>query len=46
MSSANLNDTAWQKLFEKYDILRRVEQDGFFTISAAQIKEFILITDT
>lgn len=34
------NDAAWQLLFEKYDILRRIEQDGSFQISATQIKEY------
>lgn len=40
MSKQGLNDKAWKQLFEKYDILHRVETDGFFNISAAQIKEF------
>ncbi len=40
MSSTGLNDKAWGQLFEKYDILHHVETDGFFNISAAQIKEF------
>lgn len=35
-----LNDSAWEKLFEKYRILDAVRQDGRFLISAAQIKEF------
>lgn len=35
-----LVDDAWEKLFEKYDILRKVEEDGVFYISADQIKEF------
>ncbi|MBD5129064.1 MAG: transcriptional regulator [Ruminococcaceae bacterium] len=34
------NNTAWQLLFEKYDILHHIEQDGSFQISATQIKEF------
>ena len=34
------NDSAWKKLFEKYDILRRIKRDGCFCISAEQIKEF------
>ncbi|MBR2585973.1 MAG: hypothetical protein IKE64_11165 [Thermoguttaceae bacterium] len=35
-----LNDSAWEKLFEKYEILKQVENDGYFNISANQIKEF------
>lgn len=34
------NDAAWHLLFEKYDILHHVEQDGSFQISANQIKEY------
>ncbi|MCD8353126.1 MAG: transcriptional regulator [Clostridiales bacterium] len=40
MSNKSLNDEAWEKLFEKYDILHHVETDGFFNISAAQIKDY------
>jgi hypothetical protein len=42
MSSApkSLNDAAWEQLFEKYDILNRIDANGQFQISAAQIKEF------
>ncbi len=36
----NKNETAWQKLFKKYDILNCVKQDEIFEISAEQIKEF------
>lgn len=35
-----LNDAAWEKLFNKYHILAKIKQDGQFTISANQIKEF------
>lgn len=35
-----LNDTAWEKLFDKYQILDRVDRDGQFQLSASQIKEF------
>lgn len=34
------NDVAWHLLFEKYDILHHIEQDGSFQISATQIKEY------
>lgn len=34
------NDRAWESLFEKYDILSRIESDGKFFISASQIKEY------
>ncbi len=35
-----LNDTAWEKLFDKYHILAEIERNGQFVISANQIKEF------
>lgn len=35
-----LNDTAWERLFDKYHILAEIEQNGQFIISANQIKEF------
>lgn len=38
--SKNLNDLAWEKLFDKYNILQKIENDGVFNISAEQIKEF------
>lgn len=34
------NETAWQKIFQKYDIFHCVEKDKIFKISAEQIKEF------
>lgn len=34
------NDRAWEALFEKYDILSRIESEGKFFISASQIKEY------
>lgn len=36
----NKNDIAWDKLFKKYNIIYNIRQNGFFTISANQIKEF------
>lgn len=36
----NKNNTAWIKIFDKYNILSRVENHGIFQISAEQIKEF------
>lgn len=35
-----LNDKAWEQLFDKYHILDSISNNGAFTISAAQIKEF------
>lgn len=35
----SLNDTAWEELFDKYDILKQIEETGSFQISAKQIKE-------
>ena len=34
------NDKAWERLFEKYDILENIKKDGQFVISANTIKEF------
>ena len=34
------NDKAWEALFKKYDILSKIELNGKFIISAAQIKEY------
>ena len=34
------NDEAWEKLFAEHEILSRVESEGSFRISAAQIKKF------
>ena len=38
--SESKNDSAWRKIFEKYDLLEQIEQTGFFEISADQIREF------
>ena len=35
-----MNDAAWQILFDKYNILDAVRNQGEFVISASQIKEF------
>ena len=35
-----LNDRAWEQLFDKYHILDEISNNGSFTISAEQIKEF------
>ena len=41
MSEAkSLNDVAWEALFDKYDILNRIDMNGSFRISAAQIREY------
>lgn len=34
------NDLAWEKLFEKYSILDNINKNGYFIITADQIKEF------
>lgn len=34
------NGKAWQKLFDKYDILRHIEKEGSFQITSTQINEF------
>lgn len=40
MSDISLNENAWNQLFQKYDILRCIECNGYFNISANEIKEF------
>ena len=35
-----MNDGAWERLFEKYNILEKIKEDGQFVISANTIKEF------
>ena len=40
MANETLNNSAWEKLFTKYEILKRIEIDGAFHISAGQIKKF------
>lgn len=34
------NDKAWEKLFEKYNIIQEIEDKGYFTITSTQINEF------
>lgn len=34
------NDKAWEKLFEKYNIIDEIEEKGFFVITSTQINEF------
>lgn len=38
--SENKNNSAWQKIFEKYDVLKEIERNNIFKISAEQIREF------
>ncbi len=38
--SESKNDSAWGKLFEKYQILARLENSDYFSISSREIKEF------
>ncbi|MHC5268423.1 type II restriction enzyme [Enterococcus sp. LJL98] len=40
MTKENKVDIAWKSLFEKYDIVSKIESNGVFEISANQIKEF------
>lgn len=39
-NKVNKNDSAWEKLFDKYNILNFIEQQGYFKISSQQINEF------
>jgi len=34
------NNVAWEKIFEKYEILEKIEKDGIFEITSTQINEF------
>ena len=36
----NKNDVAWEKIFDKYDILNEIEKNGKFEISAKDINKF------
>lgn len=36
----NINNKSWIKLFDKYNILSKIREDGSYIISARQIKEF------
>ena len=40
MIKMNVNE-AWSKLFEKYDILNKIQSEGAFFITANQIKELV-----
>lgn len=33
-------DDKWKEIFDRYDIVKRIEQEGIFTITANQIKEY------
>lgn len=40
MSRCTTNKEAWQLLFDKYNILKEINQNGYFKITAKQINEF------
>lgn len=40
MSRCATNKEAWQLLFDKYNIIEEINQNGYFKISAKQINEF------
>lgn len=40
MTSVSLNQDAWLKLFDKHDIVKKIDVAGNFTITAEQIKVF------
>lgn len=40
MNNETKNNVAWRELFNRYDILNRIDSDGKFIISASQIGEF------
>ena len=40
MSRCSTNKEAWEKIFEKYNILEKIEEQGFFKISSKEINEY------
>lgn len=40
MSRCTTNKEAWQLLFDKYNILEKINQNGYFKITAKQINEY------
>ena len=40
MSRCTTNKEAWQLLFDKYNILEEINQNGYFKITAKQINEY------
>lgn len=38
--SKTKNDLAWEKLFDKYNILYEIEDKGFYEITSEEINEF------
>ena len=40
MSRCSTNKEAWEKLFEKYNIINEIEKQGYFKITAKQINEY------
>lgn len=34
------NDLSWEEIFQKYNVINKVNEDGFFIITADQIKKF------
>lgn len=40
MNSPNKNDSAWEKIFERHDILARIDHDGFADVTTDEIREW------
>jgi hypothetical protein len=40
MSGQNKNDLAWEKIFERYEIMRRVNAEGYADVMTDQIREW------
>ena len=40
MSRCATNKEAWEKLFEKYNIIEEIENNGYFKITSKQINEY------
>lgn len=40
MSRCSTNKEAWEKIFENYNILEKIEEQGFFKISSKEINEY------
>ena len=40
MSRCSTNKEAWEKIFNKYDVLNKIQEQGFFEISSKEINEY------
>jgi len=40
MSRCTTNKEAWEKIFEKYDVMNKIQNQGFFKITSREINEY------